>query len=73
MDDILKGNWKQLRGQIKEWWGDLTDDDLTMIDGQRDKLIGALQTRYGWERARAESEVDRRLNDYMYSTREPMR
>lgn len=64
MDDVLKGNWKQLKGEVKQWWGELTDDDLTMIDGQRDKLIGTLQTRYGWARNRAETEVDERLSRY---------
>lgn len=64
MNDILQGNWKQLKGQVKEWWGDLTDDDLTLIDGKRDKLVGALQERYGYAKERAEDEVTRRLNDY---------
>lgn len=64
MNDIFQGNWKQLKGQVKEWWGDLTDDDLTMIDGKRDKLVGALQERYGYAKERAEDEVTRRLNDY---------
>lgn len=64
MNDVLQGDWKQLRGQIKEWWGNLTDDDLKKIDGHRDKLVGALQERYGWAKDRAGAEVDRRLNDY---------
>src|SRR5881628_2485317 len=36
--DIVKGKWKQMRGQVKEWWGKLTDDDLDRIDGTMDKL-----------------------------------
>ena len=64
MNDILQGNWKQLKGQVKEWWGDLTDDDLTKIDGRRDKLVGALQERYGYNKERAELEVNRRLDEY---------
>ncbi|HZQ06203.1 MAG TPA: CsbD family protein [Anaerolineae bacterium] len=64
MDDILAGNWKQMKGQVKEWWGDLTDDDLTYIDGKRDKLVGALQKRYGYDKVRAESEVNRHLDEY---------
>jgi uncharacterized protein YjbJ (UPF0337 family) len=64
MNDILAGNWKQMKGQVKEWWGDLTDDDLTQIDGKRDKLVGTLQERYGWARDRAETEVNRRFDDY---------
>jgi uncharacterized protein YjbJ (UPF0337 family) len=64
MNDILEGNWKQMKGQVKEWWGDLTDDDLTEIDGKRDNLVGALQKRYGYAKERAESEVTTRFNDY---------
>lgn len=65
-NDILQGNWKQLKGQVKEWWGDLTDDDLTKIDGKRDKLVGALQERYGYTKERAEQEVTRRLDEYQH-------
>lgn len=65
--DILEGKWKQLRGDIKMWWGDLTDDDLDKIGGKKDRLVGILQEKYGWEKARAESEVDRRLRQYSES------
>ena len=41
--DILTGKWKQMRGQVKQWWGRLSDDDLDRIDGAMDKLAGALQ------------------------------
>jgi len=64
VNDILQGNWKQMKGQVKEWWGDLTDDDLSMIDGKRDKLVGALQERYGYAKERAENEVNRRFDEY---------
>ncbi len=57
--DILKGKWMQIRGDVKKNWGKLTDDDLTQIDGDRDKLIGRLQERYGYSREKAEHEVDR--------------
>jgi uncharacterized protein YjbJ (UPF0337 family) len=60
-DDILKGNAKQLRGQMREWWGKLTDDDLEQVAGQKDKLIGKLQERYGYSREQAQQEVDRRM------------
>jgi uncharacterized protein YjbJ (UPF0337 family) len=62
--DVLKGKWKQLRGEVKTWWGNLTDDDFDQIDGERDKLVGRLQERYGYARERAEAEVDQRLRDY---------
>jgi uncharacterized protein YjbJ (UPF0337 family) len=60
-EDILKGQWKQLRGQVKEWWGVLTDDDLDKIDGQRDQLIGTLQEKYGFTKDQATHELDDRL------------
>jgi len=62
-DDILEGQWKQLRGRIKEAWGVLTDDELDQIDGKRDRLIGKLQEKYGYSRVEADEEVDRFLND----------
>jgi len=54
----IKGNWNRCKGQLKERWGKLTDDDLTRIDGDRDQLIGILQQRYGLARERIEAEVD---------------
>ncbi len=62
-EDILKGRWKQVRGKSKEWWGKLTSDDLDMIDGNRDQLIGKLQERYGYSKARAAQEVNERLKE----------
>jgi uncharacterized protein YjbJ (UPF0337 family) len=49
---VLKGKWMQLRGKVKEWWGELTDDDLDRIAGEWEQLIGHLQGRYGYTRAR---------------------
>jgi uncharacterized protein YjbJ (UPF0337 family) len=61
--DILKGKWKQVRGKAKEWWGKLTDDDLDVIDGNRDQLIGKLQERYGYTKEQAAKEVNDRLRE----------
>jgi uncharacterized protein YjbJ (UPF0337 family) len=55
--DQMKGNWSRMKGTLKNVWGDLTDDDLTKIEGDRDKLIGTLQERYGIARAEAEKQV----------------
>lgn len=63
-EDILKGKWKQMRGEMKRWWGKLTDDDFDKAEGSREKLVGIIQERYGYERERAEEEVDRRFGDY---------
>lgn len=62
--DAFAGQWQQLRGQIRSWWGNLTDADLDKIAGKKDALIGIMQERYGYARERAEQEVDRRLQDY---------
>ena len=56
--DILSGSWKQLRGKVKETWGELTDDELDEIEGKRDQLLGKLQEKYGYTKARAEREIN---------------
>lgn len=55
--DQIKGNWNQAKGKVKETWGDLTDDDLTKIEGQRDQLVGRVQERYGVAKEEAERQV----------------
>jgi uncharacterized protein YjbJ (UPF0337 family) len=67
MNDILEGNWKEMRGKVKEWWGKLTDDDLARINGKRDQLVGALQKRYGYAKEHAQAEIRRRLDEYEHS------
>jgi uncharacterized protein YjbJ (UPF0337 family) len=57
--DQVKGNWKQMTGKLREKWGKLTDDDLTVIAGKRDQLAGILQERYGFEKEKAEQEIER--------------
>jgi uncharacterized protein YjbJ (UPF0337 family) len=56
--DTVKGQWKQLKGEVKKQWADLTDDDLLFIEGSRDNLVGRLQERYGKSRDAAEREVN---------------
>uniref|UniRef100_UPI00165437E5 CsbD family protein n=1 Tax=Enterobacter agglomerans TaxID=549 RepID=UPI00165437E5 len=56
-EDRIGGNWKQFKGKVKEKWGDLTDDDMTVVEGKRDQLVGKIQERYGYEKDRAEKEV----------------
>jgi uncharacterized protein YjbJ (UPF0337 family) len=58
--DIFDGKWKQIRGQVKIWWGKLTDDDLDKVEGNFDKMIGLLQTKYGYTRQQAEEELEKR-------------
>lgn len=63
-DDVFEGMWKQAKGKVREWWGDLTDDDLETIGGKKDQLVGKLQERYGWTKMRAEDEVKTRMKEY---------
>ncbi len=61
--DQVEGKWEQLKGQVKQQWGKLTDDDVTAIRGKRQELVGKLQERYGYAVEKAETEVDRFMND----------
>jgi uncharacterized protein YjbJ (UPF0337 family) len=56
--DTIEGNWNQVKGQVREKWGDLTDDDLDRIGGKREQLVGRLQERYGIMRDEAERQAD---------------
>ena len=56
--DQVEGKWKQFKGQAKEKWGKLTDDDLDVIDGRRQQLVGRIQERYGIAKQEAEKQVD---------------
>jgi uncharacterized protein YjbJ (UPF0337 family) len=59
--DILKGKWLQVKGDVRQWWGKLTDDDVDQIQGDVEKFIGKIQERYGYRREQAEREV----NDFL--------
>jgi uncharacterized protein YjbJ (UPF0337 family) len=56
--DQLQGKWKQVKGSIKERWGKLTDDDVDIINGQNDQLVGRIQERYGIAKEEAQRQVD---------------
>lgn len=56
--DQMEGKWKQYSGKVKEKWGKLTDDDLEVIRGRREQLIGKIQERYGIVKQEAEKQVD---------------
>jgi uncharacterized protein YjbJ (UPF0337 family) len=55
--DRAAGDWKQLKGKVKQKWAKLTDDDLTYVDGQRDQLLGRIQERYGIAKDQAEKQL----------------
>jgi uncharacterized protein YjbJ (UPF0337 family) len=54
--DQVAGNWKQFKGTVREKWGKLTDDDLDVVAGKRDQLVGKIQERYGITKEAAEKE-----------------
>jgi uncharacterized protein YjbJ (UPF0337 family) len=56
--DQIEGQWKQFRGHVKEKWGRLTDDELDVIAGNRDKLVGKLQEKHGLSKEEAERQLE---------------
>lgn len=62
--DVLKGQWKQIKGRIQEEWGDLTNDDVDRVNGNFNQLVGVLQERYGLAREEAEEQIDEFLSGY---------
>ena len=61
--DVLEGQWKQLKGRVKQQWGRLTDDELDRMSGRYDELAGLIQERYGYSRDEAVNELDMWLNN----------
>jgi uncharacterized protein YjbJ (UPF0337 family) len=55
--DQIKGNWLQVKGKVRETWGDLTDDDIARIEGNQEQLVGRVQERYGIAKEEAERQV----------------
>lgn len=63
MEDMFKGQWKQLKGHIQKQWGKLTDDELDEIEGNKEILLGKLQEKYGYTKEQARLEVDTWMRD----------
>ena len=61
--DQVEGQWKGLKGRVREAWGKLTDDDMEQIAGKKDRLVGKLQERYGLEKDKAEDQLDHFINN----------
>ena len=61
--DVVKGQWHIIKGKLKAQWGKFTDDEITQMEGTFEELSGKLQKKYGWEKARADKEV----NDFVGS------
>jgi len=62
--DYIEGKWKEMRGKVRERWGKLTDDDLDVIAGKRDQLIGIIQQRYGLQK----DEIERQVSEFERSS-----
>lgn len=62
-EDILKGKWNQLKGKVRQRWGELTDDDMDRIAGRQEELVGVLQERYGRSKAEAQRELDEFIDE----------
>tara|TARA_R110002074_G_scaffold390237_2_gene574037 strand:- start:186 stop:458 length:273 start_codon:yes stop_codon:yes gene_type:complete len=58
-NDIMEGNWKQLKGKVRENWGNLTDDEVDEIAGKKENFVGKIQEKYGMKRDEAEKEWDK--------------
>src|SRR5659263_526041 len=63
-EDILKGKWNEIKGGVKEKWGKLTEDDLTQVEGNQEKLLGLLQQKYGYAKDKAEQEYNDFIGRY---------
>ncbi|KTD09029.1 stress response protein [Legionella gratiana] len=63
--DIFQGKWEEVKGQMKQFWGKLTDDDLKQIEGNQEEIFGKLQKHYGYTKDQAEKAV----KDFQSKTR----
>ena len=71
--DIVEGKWKQMRGEVKAWWGKLTDDDLDRAAGKFEVLAGILQEKYGYTREAAAEEIEKRVTAYESGMKEKVK
>ena len=61
--DVIQGKWKQVAGDVKTFFGKLTDDDMQQINGNTEKMVGVLQERYGYSREQAQNEWNKFTKD----------
>jgi uncharacterized protein YjbJ (UPF0337 family) len=62
--DILKGKWKEIKGQVREQWGELTDDEIAQVEGTEERLVGLLQKKYGYAKDEAEAKYKEFMERY---------
>lgn len=68
--DRIQGNWQQWVGHLQEQWGDLTENDLAVVNGRREQLVGKLQERYGIAKEEAERQIvewQRKISDAWFN------
>jgi uncharacterized protein YjbJ (UPF0337 family) len=68
--DIVQGNWTEIKGKLKQQWGKLTDDEISVMRGTYEELEGALQKSYGYEKDQAKKEIDAFLERNQYTSDE---
>lgn len=56
--NIIEGNWRQIKGKVKQQWGKFTDDEVDQMEGTYDELAGALQKKYGYDQERSNREIE---------------
>ena len=66
--DILKGNWKQIKGDIKKTWSEFTEDEINRLEGEYDNLVGSIQEKYGMKIEEARDKVNNFLAEYRTET-----
>jgi uncharacterized protein YjbJ (UPF0337 family) len=62
--DEFEGKWKQIRGQARQWWGKLTDDDVERVGGKYEEFVGVVQEKYGYTREAVETEINKRVAEF---------
>lgn len=70
-ENVLKGNWKTLKGEIQKKWGQLTDDELSQIEGDGNKLVGLLQKKFGYQQEEARQQLNNFLKQHDPSMKDP--
>lgn len=60
--DIIKGNWKEIKGKLRQQWGKLTDDDVAKMKGSYEELEGLLQKSYGYQKDQVKKEINKFLD-----------
>jgi uncharacterized protein YjbJ (UPF0337 family) len=63
-EDIIKGNWKEVKGKIRQQWGKLTDSDIAQMQGSHEELEGKLQSTYGYKKDQVKKEIDKFLKQH---------